>query len=170
MTVKRYEFNDSVMSEFEDGQYVTYSDYQKLVAENAVLKHAILETQGGIELASAAINDDKRGDTFRDILNAIYMKTNAETPATCAAIAEIKLPLAAEVDAYRAFIEDLGIIHSMKAPETDHLLSYYEALGADKMFNLVEPAVRNFCNPVTARLVLEELAILATDLRAGRKG
>lgn len=33
MTVKRYEFNDSVMSEFEDGQYVTYSDYQKLVAE-----------------------------------------------------------------------------------------------------------------------------------------
>lgn len=103
----------------------------------------------------------------------LYLIGNLEAAAainTDAAIAEIKLPLAAEVDSYRAFIEDLGIIHSMKAPETDHLLSYYEARGAEKMFNLVEPAVRNFCNPQIARLVLEELAILATDLRAGRKG
>lgn len=87
MTVKRYTPTQCCE---HDGTYVAYSDYQKLVAENAALKHAIIETQGGIELASAAINDDKRGDTFRDILNAIYMKTSAETPATDAAITEIK--------------------------------------------------------------------------------
>jgi hypothetical protein len=66
--------------------------------------------------------------------------------------------------------ESTRLLTAIKTPATDAAIAEIESVGAEKMFNLVEPAVRNFCNPVTARLVLEELAILATDLRAGRKG
>ncbi len=57
-----------------------------------------------------------------------------------------------------------------ETPATEAAVAEIESVGAEKMFNLVEPAVRNFSNPQVTRLVLEELAILATDLRAGRKG
>lgn len=66
------------------------SQLESVVAENAALKSSILNTQGAIELACAAVNDDRRGDVFRDILNAIYVKTASETPATEAFLAEVR--------------------------------------------------------------------------------
>ncbi|MGC6389702.1 hypothetical protein ACMV8I_18855 [Ewingella sp. S1.OA.A_B6] len=66
--------------------------------------------------------------------------------------------------------EVLPELSHSETPITDADIAEIESVGAEKMFNLVEPAVRNFCNSQVARLVLEELAILATDLRAGRKG
>ena len=57
-----------------------------------------------------------------------------------------------------------------ETPATDAAIAEIESVGAEKMFNLVEPAVRNFSNHQVTRLVLEELAILAANLRAGRKG
>jgi len=53
---------------------------------------------------------------------------------------------------------------------TDAAIADIESVGAEKMFNLVEPAVRNFCNPVTTGFIIEELVSLAANLRAGRKG
>lgn len=73
------------------------------------------------------------------------------------------------VDAERALQCAIGR-KSGSTEDTDAAIAEIESVGAEKMFNLVEPAVRNFCHPQATRLVLEELAILAANLRAGRKG
>lgn len=117
MTVKRYTPTQCCE---HDGTYVTYSDYQKLVAENAALKKFIVD--------ECVIPHEFYGDN-KDA--ADFMPA---TPNTDAAIAEI------------------------------------ESVGAEKVFNLVEPAVRNFCNPEVTGFVIEELESLAANLRAGRKG
>ncbi|QHJ81654.1 MAG: hypothetical protein [Bacteriophage sp.] len=59
MTVKRYEAESDPqdgpcslwMKEYTEGDYVTYSDYQKLVAENSVLKAANEHAAGCINSA-----------------------------------------------------------------------------------------------------------------------
>lgn len=58
----------------------------------------------------------------------------------------------------------------METLTTDAAIAEIESVGAEKMLNLVEPAVRNFCNPVTTGFIIEELESLAANLRAGRKG
>ncbi|HBU6131240.1 hypothetical protein [Enterobacter sp. 168J2] len=98
MSVTRYELktkyrgNESWddLEESPDGMYVSYQDYEKLAAENAGMKSAISNTQGAIELACAGINDDRRGCVFKDILNAVYMKTHSETQNTDAFLAEVR--------------------------------------------------------------------------------
>lgn len=62
----------------------------QMAAENAGLKSAISNIQGAIELACAGINDDRRGCVFKDILNAVYMKTHSETQNTYAFLAEVR--------------------------------------------------------------------------------
>lgn len=44
MTVKRYDqiIHNGVMEPMQEGKYVTYSDYQKLVAENVALRRIAL--------------------------------------------------------------------------------------------------------------------------------
>lgn len=96
--VKRYEMNHKGLPEEDgNGSFMLYEDYAALLKErdalavdNSVLKSSIANTQGAIELASSAVNDDRRGDVFRDILTAIYTKTAVETQATDAAIANIQ--------------------------------------------------------------------------------
>jgi hypothetical protein len=83
-----------------------------VVAENAALKSSILNTQGAIELACAAVNDDRRGDVFRDILNAIYVKTASETPATDAFLAEVRASGVTEYSSKRGFSFQHGSIHA----------------------------------------------------------
>lgn len=93
MTVKRYDqiIHDGVMEPISDGKYVTYSDYQKLVAENAALKVAVdgfnQELYGkGFEVLGWHLNGDTEPlDSWFEDNN-----WNPETPATDAAIAEIK--------------------------------------------------------------------------------
>ncbi|HEI0612129.1 TPA: hypothetical protein SIF59_004006 [Escherichia coli] len=82
---------------------------ESVVAENAELKSSILNTQGAIELAYAAVNDDRRGDVFRDILNAIYVKTASETPATSAFLAEVRASGVEMFGQYHNFSEKLFI-------------------------------------------------------------
>lgn len=65
MTVKRYDqiIHDGVMEPISDGKYVTYSDYQKLVAENAAYKSAeIMEFLRLIECMIGDYNNSNYGD------------------------------------------------------------------------------------------------------------
>lgn len=57
-----------------------------------------------------------------------------------------------------------------ETPVTDAFTAELRAQGAEEMFNMVEPAVRNFCNPEVTGFIIEELVSLAANLRAGRKG
>lgn len=67
--------------------------------------------------------------------------------------------------------EILGAFNDLgNMPNTDAAIAEIESVGAEKMFNMVEPAVRNFCNPVVTGFVIEELESLAANLRAGRNG
>ncbi|USX30409.1 hypothetical protein NHG68_15475 [Enterobacter sp. Z1] len=120
MSVKRFDISGEHYEVFGDnnGEYCLYEDYaaleQRLIeserygrqtditidnlemklaqmaAENAGLKSAISNIQGAIELACAGINDDRRGCVFKDILNAVYMKTHSETQNTYAFLAEVR--------------------------------------------------------------------------------
>ncbi|EKD2464176.1 hypothetical protein OQ939_002351 [Escherichia coli] len=88
----------------------------QLAAENAGLKTAISNTRGAIELACAGINDDRRGDVFRDILNAVYIKTHNETPATDAFLAEVRVEhLQSYADSIAARMKDKSL--SMRQKE-----------------------------------------------------
>lgn len=82
MTVKRYTPTQCCE---HDGTYVTYSEYQKLVAENAALKKCC-EAYDAYGLA-------EYGDQWE--------VTPLETPATDAAIAEIKRPLIEEIESLK---------------------------------------------------------------------
>ena len=75
MTVKRYTPTQCCE---HDGTYVTYSDYQKLVAENAALKLCTSNQDKAVE----------HWNSWADEVDKI--KSYPETPATDAAIAEIK--------------------------------------------------------------------------------
>lgn len=111
MSVERYALDSGEMEVHRNGGYVLHADYEelerygrqaditienlqlqveKLAAENAGLKSAISNIQGAIELACAGINDDRRGCVFKDILNAVYMKTHSETQNTYAFLAEVR--------------------------------------------------------------------------------
>lgn len=98
MTVKRYEAESDPqdgpcsiwMEERPEGQYVTYSDYQKLVAENAALK----ESRRNLS------------EFIHEELDVDYpLNMDIETPDTDAAIAEIK---ARGVDALALHMEFNG--------------------------------------------------------------
>lgn len=92
MTVKRYKQIVGGLQENAEGEYVDYSDYQKLVAENEKLKSAITEINNelygqGFEVLGWHLN----GDT--EPLDNWFTDNGwgaPETPATDAAIAEIK--------------------------------------------------------------------------------
>ena len=98
MTVKRYTPESDQqdgpcsiwMEESAEGHYVTYSDYQKLVAENVALKKY------------AKIDDYDKCDNcgFESYVMPI------ETPATDAAIAEIG---AKAIDMFAAWQKDLAL-------------------------------------------------------------
>jgi len=93
MTVKRYTPTQCCE---HDGTYVTYSDYQKLVAENAALNSTMKD------IASWSVPEDvcnemnKLGLDFRfGMPDRDYFRLKADkcmksTPATDAAISEIK--------------------------------------------------------------------------------
>lgn len=106
MTVKRYTPTQCCE---HDGTYVTYSDYQKLVAENLILKAAFKPADIPSELTdvfgdTAVIEHDSTGDNQghsvswswvgnqEDVIKAVLsvVASRCETPATDAAIAEIK--------------------------------------------------------------------------------
>lgn len=120
MTVKRYDSRIgnsmglsvpcSEMYANPTGQFVTYSDYQKLVAENATMREAIDETIGWQESVDASNTESVR------LLVAL------QTPSTDAAIAEIK---ASELD-------DLAISIMGYAPviESDEY-HVYEVIAKD---------------------------------------
>lgn len=78
--VKRYgsAVFDSGLIEMSCGDYVTYSDYQKLVAENAAMRKAVDETIGWQESVDASNTESVR------------LLVVLQTPATDDAIAEIK--------------------------------------------------------------------------------
>lgn len=79
MTVKRYTPTQCCE---HDGTYVTYSDYKKLVAENAAMQKAI----NGV-LTHCPINDPDIDKAFAAMICNDALES---TPATDAAIAEIK--------------------------------------------------------------------------------
>lgn len=78
------------------GQFVTYSDYQKLVAENAALKDSVEHAAGCIFAAEAEglvdalseTSDKRLADLIHRRLCHAYLEV--KTPDTDAAIAEIK--------------------------------------------------------------------------------
>jgi hypothetical protein len=83
MTVKRYTPTQCCE---HDGTYVTYSDYQKLVAENARL---IALAKGW----ASAVDDcyfNETGDIYTDSIDTCNEELSTIAPATDAAIAEIK--------------------------------------------------------------------------------
>jgi len=95
MTVKRYTPTQCCE---HDGTYVTYSDYQKLGAENAALRDinawcrtdAFKNMYREFKIAEAAGCDTV--DCMHDAMLTAIMHAPA-TPATDAAIAEIKRPI-----------------------------------------------------------------------------
>ena len=99
--VKRYEavmINDG-MEESSDGSFVTYSDYQKLVAENAALKGRTVKVPAKVyvkDMKSNVVRWAQVIDALSDAGIAFVrddgelIAGNRETPATDAAIAEIK--------------------------------------------------------------------------------
>ena len=106
--VKRYgsAVFDSGLIEMACGDYVTYSDYQKLVAENVALRVAMdgvnSELYGkGFEVLGWHLN----GDT--EPLDSWFEDNDwdPETPATDAAIAEIG---AKAIDMFAAWQKDLA--------------------------------------------------------------
>ncbi len=111
-----------------------------LVAENAAMLKLLTDVS------------DNHTEYFNESEDGMY----ADIPLDY--VSEINMYVSRDVNAENPF------------ESTDAAIAEIESVGAEKMFNLVEPAVRNFSNPQVTRLVLEELAILATDLRAGRKG
>lgn len=92
MTVKRYGsvLFDTGLIEMACGDYVTYSDYQKLVAENAALKDSANFYRMGFKPTKGAFGIEYKpteallDDCGNNAINAL------KTPATDAAIAEIK--------------------------------------------------------------------------------
>lgn len=168
---------ESFADQFRESGAVNYLELLFEHEEIGLLTVTMQRTQGLTPAQKLARAESERDELARqvsalqtsqdNIINGLGIKGDGPYSKL---VLEKFILLAGEVDAYRALVDNLGVIHSLKAQETDHLLAYYKAQGAEKMFNLVEPAVRNFCNPQVTRLVLEELAILATDLRDGRKG
>lgn len=135
MTVKRYTPTQCCE---HDGTYVTYSDYQKLVAENAVLK------------------------SFGNKLDEMHNDLNGEGTG---------IQGRAEVTCQQAALEEaMEEFYAIQTPATDAAIAEIESVGAEKMFNLVEPAVRNFCNSLVTVFIIEELESLAANLRAGSNG
>jgi len=85
MKVKRYKQIVGGLQENTEGDYVDYSDYQKLVAENAALKGLIEMHAGGFAVCPNCSHEEP---SETDDIVALYRST--ETPATDAAIADIK--------------------------------------------------------------------------------
>lgn len=83
MTVKRY--TPTQCCEY-DGTYVTYSDYQKLVAENSALK----ESQGEVYDYTQKFTSSDDREMWNAMHDIYKLSSPLETPATDAAIAEIK--------------------------------------------------------------------------------
>jgi len=182
--VKRYKQIVGGLQESADGDYVDYSDYQKLVAENAALKNRTVKVPAKVYVKDMKSNVVRWAQVIDALSDAgvAFVRDDGELiagtremPATDAAIAEIKLPLAAEVDACRQFIKDLGIACSMTAPETDHLLNHYKAQGADtvadyhkvRMDALIDVDRKGANEHKVAYMAARDVA---ANLRAGRKG
>lgn len=99
MTVKRYTPTQCCE---HDGTYVTYSDYQKLAAENSRL---IALAKGW----ASAVDDcyfEQHGDIYTDSIDACNEELSQIAPATDAAIAEIG---AKAIDMFAAWQKDLAL-------------------------------------------------------------
>lgn len=147
MTVKRYgsAVFDSGLIEMACGDYVTYSDYQKLVAENAELKSRTVKVPTKVyvnDMKSNVVRWAQVIDALSDAGIAFVrddgelIAGTRETPATYSAIAEIK---ASELD-------DLA----------RSIMEYAPVIEADEYY--VYEAIAKDINDRSA------------NLRAGRKG
>lgn len=169
MTVKRY--TPSQCCE-HDGTYVTYSDYQKLVAENTAindrLKKLILIINNsdnsycmcGDSMESHVIGGCGSPTGMFDYHYNAWLESEKETPATDAAIAEIK---AQGVDEFAEYIvgsnrtvqnlycemQAISYAHDMRKRPTDkEIMEFIDSMGGSG----------------------NKAARRAANLRAGRKG
>lgn len=148
MTVKRYEAEVDPqdgpcsiwMKEYTEGDYVTYSDYQKLVAENADLKSRTVKVP-----AKVYVKD---------------MKTN---------VVRWALVIDALSDAGIAFVRDDGelIAGTRETPVTNDAIAEIKAQGVDEQVSQLE-AEYGEIDDVCA-MVFRDLRECAANLRAGRK-
>jgi len=111
-----------------------------LVAENAAMLKLLTDVS------------DNHTEYFNESEDGMY----ADIPLDY--VSEINMYVSRDVNAENPF------------ERTDAAIAEIESVGAEKMFNLVEPAVRNFCNPEVTGFIISELESLAANLRAGRKG
>lgn len=98
MTVKRYTPTQCCE---HDGTYVTYSDYQKLVAENARL----IALAKGWAISVDDCYFEQHGNIYTDSIDACNEELSTIAPATDAAIAEFR---AQGVDALALHMEFNG--------------------------------------------------------------
>jgi len=115
MTVKRYTPTQCCE---HDGTYVTYSDYQKLVAENAAMQKAI----NGV-LTHCPINEP---DIDKACAAMICNDALRSTPSTDAAIAEIKAQGADTVADYHKVRVD-SLIDVDRKGANEHKVAYMAA-------------------------------------------
>ena len=170
MTVKRYEFNDSVISEFEDGNYVTYSDYQKLVAENAALRsfcNKLDEMRNDLNGEGTGIQGKTEVAIQQVALEAAMEEFDAiNTPATDAAIAEIK---AQGVDEFLndEFVQEVAMRLADFNGETEDSVStvVWSGMPPEPEGNVWELEYVS-----RASFLSRKLKEFAANLRAGRKG
>lgn len=114
MTVKRYKQIVGGLQENAEGDYVDYSDYQKLVAENAAMRKAIDETIGWQESV-----DPGNAESVR-LLVAL------QAPATDAFTAELRAQGADTVAEYHKVRVDTLIDVDRKGAN-EHKVSYMAA-------------------------------------------
>lgn len=123
-----------------------------LVAENVALKDAFKPSDIPSELTdvfgdTAVIAHDSAGDNQGHSVSWSWVGNQEDV---------IKAVLSA-------------VSSRCETPTTDAAIAEIESSGAEKMFNLVEPVMRNLCNPAIVELAIEELESLSANLRAGRK-
>lgn len=149
MTVKRYTPTQCCE---HDGTYITYSDYQKLVSENVALKEFIVE--------ECVIPHEFYGDN-KDA--ADFMP---ETPATDAAIAEIK---AQGVDEFLndEFVQEVAMRLADFNGETEESVStvVWSGMPPEPEGNVWELEYVS-----RASFLSRKLKEFAANLRAGSKG
>lgn len=156
MTVKRYDqiIHNGVMELMPDGKYVTYSDYQKLVAENAAYKSAeIMELLRLVECMTGDYNESNHGhaeEWIRHIANASsdFEDKHGDTP--------------------------WGRMKGLAAIDTDAAIAEIKAQGVDEFASSIGAEAAGLSMSSNACKAIKSTAFravnFAANLRAGRKG
>jgi len=153
MTVKRYTPTQCCE---HDGTYVTYSDYQKLVAENVAMRNAL----SGV-MTHCPINDP---DIDKACAAMICNDALQSTLATDAAIAEIEKRA---IPPYVVSIIDSGELESI-CWQSPHSESEHARLAIYNWRQQREKVVNNIIYSMAGSG--SKAARRAANLRAGRKG